>query len=397
MVVGANPMQNHLDLEAFRSEIRSTLRRVLPDDIRRKASEGFTGVPAPMIRRWQKILFDLGGWSCPNWAKQDGGPGWSLNQQYIFEQELALAGAPRTYFFNHGMIGPAIIEFGTDAQKQKYLRGLGDGNILTCQGYSEPNAGSDLASLKCKAERQGDHYIVNGSKIWTSNGHEADLMFGLFRTDASGKKQYGITLLLVEMNSPGLKIAPIITYEGSHEVNQVCFDNVKVPVENRLGDEHDGWRLSRIILAYERFGTAEVGRSVMALQRLKELAAKTPAPGGYLIQQPEFLQKITDVEIDLRALEVTEQRLLLQVSTGAEASLLKIRGTEIQNRIFELTVEALGIPAIYDVPSGKESPVPFEGFEQATRLFLNMRKTLIYSGSNEIQKNIIARAVLGLR
>jgi alkylation response protein AidB-like acyl-CoA dehydrogenase len=385
------------ELEAFRAHVRDKIRKALPEDIRRKAAQGFIGLPKEMTRRWNRILFELGGWGCPNWSVEDGGPGWSLEQQYIFETELALADAPRTSFFNHAMLGPAILEFGTEDQKRKFIPDLAIGKTIVCQGYSEPNAGSDLASLKARAERDGDHYLLNGSKMWTTNGHQADLMFGLFRTSTGPKKQDGISVVLIDMSSKGITIQPIITIDGSHEVNQVFFDNVRIPVENRLGDENNGWTISKIILSYERFGSAETARSVMNLARLKRLASEMEVAGGSLITRPDIQSRITDLEIDLRSLEKTERRLLLDGAGGAEASLLKIRGSEIQNEILELTQQCLGLTSVYDLPGGGDPAIDTHGFDQATRLFLNMRKTIIYSGTNEIQKNVIAKAVLGLR
>jgi alkylation response protein AidB-like acyl-CoA dehydrogenase len=222
-------------------------------------------------------------------------------------------------------------------------------------------------------------------------------MFGLFRTDSSGKKQHGITVLLVDMKTNGITVRPIRGYEGTHEVNQVFFDDVRVPAENRLGNENEGWAISKKILSYERFGSAEVARSIRALERLKRLAAETPSGNGFLLDNPDFLSRLTEIEIDLRALEITEQRMVAQPNMGAEASLLKIRGSEIQNTLFELTVDAVGLSSVYDVDEGSHSPAEPSEFREATRLFFNMRKTLIYSGSNEIQKNIIAKSVLGLR
>ncbi|MDH3690815.1 MAG: acyl-CoA dehydrogenase family protein, partial [Gammaproteobacteria bacterium] len=294
---------------------------------------------------------------------------------------------------------------GTKEQKQRFLPGILTGEDFWCQGYSEPNSGSDLASLRCRAERDGNDYIINGTKIWTTDGHKADFMFGLFRTDSTGKKQHGITFLMLDIRSPGVSMTPIITFEGGHEVNQVFFDNVRVPVKNRLGEENLGWSIAKYVLGLERFGTAEVSRSLPSLNRLKKIAATEMSGGEPLINDHGFAEKLADVEIDLRALEITEQRFLFGPggpdAMGPEASMLKIRGTEVQQMITELTAEALGYYAQPYVPEQLEAGHNEELIGRlevgyASSNYFNMRKTSIYSGSNEIQKNIIAKAVLGL-
>lgn len=396
-------MRFDAEVEAFRTEIRGFLRENLPDDIRRKVAAERMDLPRDDQQRWHKILHAQG-WACHAWPSQYGGQDWSDAQSYVFEREIALADAPRPIIFGIGMLAPTIMEFGTDEQKERFLPPIAAGDILWCQGFSEPNAGSDLASLQCRAERDGDEYIINGSKTWATDSHISDWMFGLFRTDSSGKKQHGITVLLIDMSSPCVSMTPIVTFEGTHEVNQVFFDNVRVPCANRLGDHDKGWGIAKYMLGLERFGTAEVSRSMASLVRLKRLAAHAMTGERTLLTDPVFAGKIAEAEIELRALEITEQRFLFQPggadALGAEASMLKIRGTEIQQRIFELTLEALGYDAqiAMDIDGGsamRPDGIPDEA-GHGPRAYFNFRKTSIYSGSNEIQKEIIAKAVLGL-
>ncbi len=395
------------DVEAFREEVRSFIRENLPDDIRRKVAEDTMDVSREDHQRWHKILADKG-WACPAWPEEYGGTGWSDEQSYVFEREMALNDAPRPMVFGVDMLVPTIIEFGTEEQKERFLPPIAKGDILWCQGFSEPNAGSDLASLQCKAELDGDVYVVNGTKTWTTDGHNSDWMFGLFRTESSGKKQQGITMLLLDLSTPGITMTPLVTFDGTHEINQVFFDNVRVPADNRLGDEHHGWTVGKYMLGLERFGTAEVSRSLASLGRLKQLAAVTTRNGAALIDTPAFAEKIGQAEVELRALELTEQRFLFQPggadAMGFEACMLKVRGTEIQQRIYELAVEALGYGAHRISPDETHDPEDNrapgdrpESADYATQIYFNLRKTSIYAGSNEIQKNIIAKTVLGLR
>lgn len=388
------------DVEAFRDEVRTFVREALPDDIRHKVAAERMDLPRDDQQRWHKILHQKG-WACPAWPKEHGGTGWSDEKSYVFEREIALCDAPRPLTFGVGMLAPTIMAFGTDTQKERFLPPIARGDVLWCQGFSEPNAGSDLASLQCKATRDGEDYIINGSKTWATDSHICDWMFGLFRTDGSGKKQHGISVLLIDLDSPGISMTPIITYDGTYEINQVFFDDVRVPVANRLGDEHQGWGVGKFMLGLERFGTAEISRSLASLGRLKELAATTIRNGVSLMETPAFAEKIGQVEIELRALEVTEQRFLFRPggadAMGAEACMLKVRGTELQQRVYELTAEALGYDAHLALPEGNIAPAGVPGNAgHATRAYFNFRKTSIYSGSNEIQKNIIAKAVLGL-
>ena len=324
----------------------------------------------------------------------------------MFERELALAGAPRVNQYGSMMIGPAIMAFGTREQQERFLPGILRADVLWCQGFFEPNASSDLAYLRCRAVRDGDEYIINGAKVWTSDAHFSDWIFGLFRTDSAGKRQHGITLLLVDLSSPGIEVRPIVKLEGVHEVNQVSFDDVRVPGSQRVGEEHlGGWTAAKYILGNERFGTAEVSRTWANLDRLKRLAAHVPEDSRRLDAERDFAAKVTDAEFALRALELTEMRFLFGPgrpdAMEAEASMLKIRGTEIQQRVSELTVGALDHYAHPQVPEQVEVGYkgalvgPWEA-GYASRSYFSLRAASIYSGSNEIQRNIMAKAVLGL-
>ncbi len=393
------------ETDAIRQQVRAFLAEKLPDDLRRRARREEMVLSSEQQKRWARLLNDQGGWSCPGWPKEHGGPGWSFEQQYVFDREIALGDAPRLQGFGPGMIGSAIIEYGTDEQKAKFLPAILTGDILFCQGFSEPNAGSDLAALSCHAVGEGDDYVINGSKLWTSDGHFADWMFGLFRTDSSGKKQHGITVLLLPMDSPGIEVRPLITFEGTHEVNQTFFTDVRVPATGRIGEESKGWTVAKYILGFERFGTAEVSRSAVSLQRLKRFARESDRGASPLIKDTAFAAGIAEIEIELRALELVEQRFLFGPggpdAMGPEASMLKVRGTEVQHKISELTMEALGSYALPSVPEQLEEgynaePVGPMETGYAARSYFNLRKTAIYSGSNEIQKNIMSKAVLGL-
>lgn len=391
-------------MRAFREEVRSFIRASLPEDIRRKVAQERMDLPRDDQQRWHKIL-RAKGWACPGWPKAYGGPGFTDDQRYVFERELALGDAPRSMIYGEGMLGPTVMAYGTEAQKRRVLPGILEGDVFWCQGFSEPNAGSDLASLQCKAARasddQGDHYVLNGSKMWTSEGHIADRMFGLFRTDSSGRKQEGITFLMLDLKSPGVTVRPILLFEGTHEVNQVFFDNVRVPVENRLGEEHKGWSIAKYLLSLERFGTAEVSRSLASLARLKSFV-RDQDPFRHAPEQKDAIERrIAELEMELDALEITEVRFLFKHDganeVGPEASMLKVRGTEIQGDIFELTMMCAGgyaLGARRD-ETGADIDAVRRGQDSALPYF-NFRKTLIYAGSNEIQRNIIAKAVLGL-
>jgi len=392
------------ELRAFRDQVRNFVRTALPDDIRRKVAQERMDLPREDQQRWHKIL-RAKGWACPGWPQIHGGPGFSDDQRYVLERELALGDAPRSMIYGEGMLGPTVMAYGTEEQKRRILPGILEGDVLWCQGFSEPNAGSDLAALQCKAERradaQGEHYIINGSKMWTSEGHIADWLFGLFRTDNSGRKQEGITFLVLDLKSPGVDVRPILLFEGTHEVNQVFFDNVRVPVENRLGEEHKGWSIAKYLLSLERFGTAEVSRSLASLGRLKAfLCARDPFRDS-VAQKEAVERRVAELEIELDALEITEVRFLFQPdgsnAVGPEASMLKIRGTEIQADIFELAMMCAGAHALAARRDESATDARAAKLGQDTAYpYFNFRKTAIYAGSNEIQRNIIAKAVLGL-
>jgi len=392
-------------LASFRDEVRRFVEEEVPEALRTRTRAEHFSLGREDQLLFHRALYERGGWSCPNWPREWGGPGWSYPQQYVFERELALAGAPRINQYGSMMIGPAIMAYGTRAQQERFLPRILRADVLWCQGFSEPNAGSDLASLRCRAVRDGDEYVINGAKVWTSDAHFSDWMFGLFRTDSSGRRQHGITLLLVDLGSPGIEVRPIVKFEGVHEVNQVRFEDVRVPVDQRIGDEHRGWTVAKYILGNERFGTAEISRTWASLERLKRLASRAPEGGRCLDAERDFAAGVAEVEIALRALELTEMRFLFGPggpdAMGAEASMLKIRGTELQQRVSELTVEALDHYAHACVPEqaepGYNGPLvgPWES-ACAARSYFSLRAASIYSGSNEIQRNIIAKAVLGL-
>ncbi len=388
---------------AFRDEVRAFLAAELPPAISEKVLAGH-GLSRDDYITWHKKL-NAKGWACPHWPVEYGGCDWSPIQHYIFETELGEAGAPGEMPFGPDMVAPVIMHFGTDEQKEQHLPGILNADVFWCQGYSEPNSGSDLASLKCKAILDGDHYVVNGGKTWTTMGHWADWMFCLVRTDSSGKKQEGISFLLIDMKSPGISINPIITMEGGHEVNTVMFDDVRVPVANLIGEQDKGWTYAKFLLGYERTNMAGIPQAKRALRRVKEIAANEMDGDKPLIDNPRFRHKLADTEIQILALEATTLRLLAdQVAgktPGPEASFIKIRGTEIDQALTELTMDAVGNYALPFIPEAmedgwNEEPVGPDYAMPAAPTYFNTRKVTIYGGSNEIQKNIIAKAVLGL-
>jgi alkylation response protein AidB-like acyl-CoA dehydrogenase len=386
--------------EAFRQEVRAFIAEAKPKLPKGMGAAETADRTKDDYLAWHKLLYKKG-WVAPLWPQQYGGTGWNVTQRYIFNEETANAEMPTTLPFGLNMVAPVIFTYGNDAQKAKYLPRILSGEDWWCQGYSEPGAGSDLASLRTKAVREGDHYIVNGQKTWTTLAQFADWIFCLVRTDANVKQQEGISFLLIDMKTPGITVKPIIVLDGAREVNEVFFDNVKVPVENRIGEENKGWTYAKFLLVNERSGIAGVARSKKAVERLKEIGRAETIDGQPLIEDSDFARKVADLEIDLSALEFTELRTLAQEAkghmAGPESSILKIRGTEIQQRITELTVEAIGYYA-YPNEHGlgaNEFIGPDYALGDAGRYF-NMRKTSIYGGSNEIQRNIIAKAVLGL-
>ena len=392
---------------AFRDEVRAFLKARLPSDISERIHSG-RGLRAEDYTRWQRILFEQG-WGAPTWPKEFGGTDWSPVQLHIFEEESAAAGAPRSIPFGLKMVAPVIMAFGTREQQQRFLPRILSGEDWWCQGYSEPGAGSDLASLKTRAERkvdaEGEHYIVNGQKTWNTLGQYADWIFCLVRTDPDApKQQQGISFLLIDMKSPGITVRPIITLDGAHEVNEVWFENVRVPVENRVGEENRGWTYAKFLLGHERTNIAGVGASKRELRRLKDIAAKEMNNGRSLLQDPLFAARVAQVEIDLMALEITNLRALSAESEkrapGPEASILKIKGTEIQQAISELMMYAVGpyaLPFVRESSDCDVEHVPGPDYAQGlSSTYCNLRKVTIYGGSNEIQRNIISQMILGL-
>ena len=388
---------------AFRQEVRSFIEQNYPPELRRKqdASEELS---KDEILSWHRILARKG-WSAPHWPKEHGGPGWGPVLRHIFAEEMARAETAPVIPFGTVMMAAVVMTFGTEEQKQRWLPPTLAGDIWWCQGYSEPGSGSDLASLKTRAVRDGDHYVVNGQKTWTTLAQNADWGFFLVRTDPNAKPQEGISFLLIDMTSPGITVRPIVTIDGGHEVNEVFLEDVRVPVGNRIYEENKGWTCAKFLLAHERTNTAGVARSKRAIERLKRIARIEEKDGRPLIEDPFFARKIAELELDLLALEYTELRVLSGENTGQgpgpASSVLKIKGTEIQQRLTELTVEAVGPYAEpYFRGFGEDGDNALDiGPDYAHRAapsYFNMRKTSIYGGSNEIQRNIIAKVVLGL-
>ena len=385
---------------AFRLEVREFFAKTLPDDIRRAMMTGILP-DRPLQDRWNRVMYDKG-WAAPSWPKEYGGTGWTLKQQYIYDQERSAAWAPPPVIFNVDMVGPMFIRYGTPKQKAQYIPHMLDGSVHWCQGFSEPGSGSDLASLKCRATRKGDRFVINGHKIWQTVVFESDMMFGLFRTDSSGKKQQGITMLVLPMTAKGLSLRPIVLLDGMERVAQCTFEDVEVPVDNLIGEEGQGWSVAKYLLTLERLGIAEVAQSRAALKRLKELAVAERRGNTSFLEEPTFAADIARVESDLKALEATEYRFLFDPASngelGPESSILKIAGTLVRQRIGELTMRLAGPSA-----ASTDEALPESGDDPertyapwSTRHYLNHRKISIYGGSNEIQRNIVSKAVLGL-
>ena len=387
----------------FREDIRKFMGNSLPEEIRHKVEMGLKLEKDDYVI-WQKIVGERG-WLAPGWPKEYGGTGWSPIERHIFNEEMALASAPRIMPFGVNMVGPVIIAFGNETQKQYYLPRILSSEDWWCQGYSESGSGSDLAALNTRATRDGDHYIVNGAKTWTSFAQYADMMFCLVRTSTEGKKQAGISFLLIDMKSSGIEVRPIITMDGGDEINDVLFEDVRVPITNLVGEENHGWEYAKFLLGHERTWTADIGASRKQIKKVREIASKELVDGKPLLEDPTFQIKISEVEIELLALESVLMQVLEAESAGKppgpEASLLKLRGTEIQQEITELLFEAIGnyahpfVKEALDAGWNEEPIGPDYAASIAPRYF-NYRKTTIYGGSSEIQKNIIAKAVLGL-
>ncbi|WP_440107277.1 acyl-CoA dehydrogenase family protein [Acidovorax sp. BL-A-41-H1] len=389
--------------EAFRAEVQAFLKAKLPERIATKVKAGQRLTKADQDE-WHAIL-NKRGWLANHWPEAYGGPGWGAVEKFIFDTECALAGGPRIVPFGVNMLGPVLIKFGNEAQKKYWLPRILSGEDWWCQGYSEPGAGSDLASVKTTAVRQGNHYIVNGQKTWTTQGQHANMIFCLVRTDREAKAQSGISFLLVDMNSPGVELRPIRTLDGDKEVNEVFFTDVKVPVENLVGEENKGWTYAKYLLTYERTGIAGVGFCIAALAKLQVIAAKVMKNGKPLDQDPLFAARMAQVEIDLENMKTTNLRVIAAVAgggaPGAESSMLKIRGTEIRQEILSLIRRAMGpyaLPFIEEAQYEGNADEPVGPKEAATAAanYFNYRKLSIFGGSNEIQKNIISKMILGL-
>jgi len=391
--------------KSFRDEVRTFLDENLTDDIRR-AGKRVTSVFSPVeeVMAWQKILHKQG-WAAPHWPEAYGGTGWSVNQRAIFAEELVRAETPPLVPMGLQMCGPCLIGYGTDAQKAEYLPKILSGEHFWCQGYSEPGSGSDLASLKTFAEKDGDDYIVNGTKIWTTYAHHANRMFALVRTRKDGKPQQGITFLLLDMDSPGITVEPIVGLDEVPEQCQVWFDNVRVPQANRVGEENDGWTVAKYLLMFERGGQEYAPGLQVLLEKIRVMARKQQVANGFLSDDPVWQHRMAALEADILALAFTEKRIKSALSSGKDpgalASMTKILGTELLQRATELRIETLGSQALLWQPQalvpGDEQPVI--GPEYALTgmpHYLNSRACSIYGGSNEVQRGIIAKAVLGL-
>ena len=384
--------------QAFRENIRAWVKDNLPQEISHKVHNALRLTRADM-QNWAKILGKKG-WLGYGWPKEFGGPGWNAVQKHLFEEECALAGAPRIVPFGPVMVAPVIMAFGNAEQHARFLPGIASGEVWWSQGYSEPGSGSDLASLRTRAERQGDKYIVNGQKTWTTLGQYGDWMFNLVRTSTEGKPQTGISFLLIDMKSPGVSVRPIKLLDGEREVNDVFFDNVEVPAENLIGEENKGWTYAKHLLSHERTNIADVNRAKRELERLKRIAK---AEGVW--DDLRFRDEIAKLEVDIVALEMMVLRVLSAQSSGKNpleiAGLLKIKGSEIQQRYSELMMLAAGpnaMPFIEEaMEAGWQGNFPGGSLMNAplAATYLNFRKTTIYGGSNEVQRNIVAQTVLG--
>ncbi|WP_157016985.1 pimeloyl-CoA dehydrogenase large subunit [Mesorhizobium xinjiangense] len=390
---------------AFRDGVRAFLRENLPEEIRKRLVDGEYMVKDDLVR-WSRILNEKG-WAVPHWPAEYGGTGWDPMRQYIYLEETQKFPAPQPLAFGVNMVGPVIYTFGNDEQKKTFLPRIANLDDWWCQGFSEPGAGSDLASLKTRAVRDGDHYIVNGQKTWTTLAQYADWIFCLVRTDPDAKKQEGISFLLIDMKTPGIEVRPIVTIDGGREVNEVFFTDVKVPAENLVGQENKGWDYAKFLLGNERTNIARIGISKQRVARIRELAAKEMSGGRPLIEDERFREKLASIEIELKALELTQLRVVAadakRGNTGKPdpaSSILKIKGSEIQQATTHLLMEVMGPYALpYRAENGEGWNEPPDGPDYAAFAapgYFNNRKVSIYGGSNEIQKNIIAKAVLGL-
>ena len=390
---------------AFRGEVRAFFDDKLTDDMR-EATSLASGVftEFEIGRRWHKALYEQG-WIAPSWPEEHGGTGWTPMQRYIYDSEAGAAGTPRLFSMGLRMVGPVVMKFGSDEQKAFYLPRIRSGEDVWCQGYSEPGSGSDLASLQCRAVVDGDDYVVNGTKIWTTGAQHASRMFCLVRTSTEGKPQEGISFILIDMDTPGITIEPIITLAGDHEVNQVFLDDVRVPIKNRVGKENDGWTVAKYLLEFERGGAAYATVLEASLEKLRAIAEAERKDGGRLIDDSAFAAKLTALEVKQRAVQATEHRIMSEIAQrgqpGPASSMMKLLGSENNQLISELAVEAT---QYYAAPYQPEARVPGNNVEPigpATSVpvvpkYLNFRAATIYAGSSEVQRNIMAKLVLGL-
>jgi len=388
---------------AFQQEVREWVAGNLPADISEKVLGGGKVTKAD-LKRWHKILYEKG-WVAPAWPVEHGGTGWTAFQRYIFAEELTRAGAPELLAFGLKMVGPVIYTYGNEEQKAQHLPGILSGDTWWCQGYSEPGSGSDLASLKTKAVSDGDDYIVNGAKIWTTGAHEADWIFCLVRTDDSGKKQEGISFLLIDMKTPGIEVSPIIMIGGEHSVNQVFFTDVRVPKANLIGEENKGWTYAKFLLVNERNGIAQVSGKKRQLKRIKTLASVTEQGGSPLCEVSTYSQKIAEAEVALMALEYSELRFLcgqkLDHAPGVEANMMKVAATQLQQHLSDLFLEIAGYYGLpyegfRDMSGTNEPPVGPAEAQGGLSEMLYGRASTIYGGSNEIQRDVVAKVLLSL-
>src|SRR5476651_1063591 len=392
----------------FQKEVRDWIGANMPPEVAEESRRSRTShVSKERLVQWQKKLASRG-WLCPSWPREFGGPGWNATQKFIFEMEMARADSPYLSSFSIKMVAPVLMKFGNEAQKKRFLPKIAAAEELWCQGYSEPGSGSDLASLRTKAERQDDHYLVNGQKIWTTNAHFADWIFCLVRTSNEGKRQEGISFLLIDMKTPGISVEPIITSDGNRagtqEVNSVFFTDVKVPVANRVGEENMGWTYAKYLLEFERGGQAFGPRLRKAFRHLKELAHTQLDAGEPLSTNPNWREKMAAVEMEIDTVEMNELMFYSSLKTGDApgnmGSVVKMRGTEVGQRVTELAVEAVGW---YGTPftelrnyDSNVVPVGGEYVDDVSPRYFNNRKTTIYGGSSEVQRNVLAKAMLGL-
>lgn len=391
--------------ERFRDEVRTFLKEKLPPELAEAGRLTTSAFSEPQHNLpWLKILNEKG-WAAPHWPEEYGGPGWDEMQRYIFASECAMAGTPSLSPMGLQMVGPCIMGYGTQEQKAYYLPRILSGEDYWCQGYSEPGSGSDLASLQMRAVSDGDDYVLNGSKIWTTQAHHANRMFCLVRTSTEGKPQQGITFLLLDMNSPGIRVEPIITIAGEHEVNQVFFDDVRVPKSGRIGEENDGWTVAKYLLEFERGGGSSAGLEA-ALERVRVMAHAEAGPdGGRLADDPAFSRRFADTKIALEAITITEQRVTAALAKGGNpgpaSSMLKTARTETLQRIDELGIEAAGLYGNVEQMAARQPGSNIEPVGPALSLtamprYLNNRASSIYGGSNEVQRNVMAKLLLGL-